>query len=268
MTTSRDIGRELRARRRKPLTPAPQGWDWGPRRPPQVAKAWIVLGLVLVAALVLAAMPPAGAGPAGKGVGQASPKTTTTTTTTTLPPPAPAPVVLEPMTLAPPPAPVEVEAEVAPVLPALVTPLRIDLASGHIPEWAWAGPARLSALGIAAMARAVGCTPAQAVIATAVGLAESGGRTDAVGDVSLMNSTWSYSAGVHQIRGLHREHGTYGTRDPQALLHDMVHNIRAMWEISNGCTNWQPWTMYTNGRWVERAEEAIWGVLQAEGVVR
>jgi hypothetical protein len=219
----------------------------------------LVLGLVVVAAVILASLPPAGAGPAAKGVG-AMP------TTTTMPPPPP--VVLEPQTLAPaPPAPVPVEVAL-PVLPALVTPLRIDLASGHIPEWAWAEPPRMSAVGIAAMARAVGCTPAQAVIATAVGLAESGGRTDAVGDVSLMNGTWSYSAGVHQIRGLHREHGTYGVRDPQALLHDMVHNIRSMWVISDGCTNWQPWTMYTNGRWVERAEEAIWGVLQSEGVVR
>jgi hypothetical protein len=222
----------------------------------------LVLGLVVLVAVIVASLPPAGAGPDGaKGVGEAIPKTTTTTTTTMPPPP-----VLEPQALAPPaPAPVVVT---PPVLPALVTPLRIDLASGHIPEWAWAEPPRMSAVGIAAMARAVGCTPAQAVIATAVGLAESGGRTDAVGDVSLMNDTWSYSAGVHQIRGLHREHGTYGVRDPQALLHDMVHNIRSMWVISDGCTNWQPWTMYTNGRWVERAEEAIWGVLQAEGVVR
>lgn len=262
MTTSQDIGRELRARRRaRAVRPSTPGWDWGPRRPPQHRRAWFVLGLVLVAAVVLAAMPPAGAGPAAKGVGEAGPKTTTTTTTTVPPP------VLEPMALVPPvpePAPAPVEVAPAPPAPAPIPQDGVQV-GGHLPEWAWVEPGRLSAAGLASMAMAVGCSPGQAVIAAAVALGESGGRTDAVGDTHLMNGVWSYSAGAWQIRGLHAEHGQGTTRDPQQLLHDMWRNARSMREISNGCTNWQPWTIWQIGRHNQHLASTIDAVLWLRG---
>ena len=223
-----------------------------------------MLGLLTVAAVILATLPPAGAGPDGaKGVGQATPKPTTTTTTTTTtmpPPPEPVPVpVLEPQTLAP--APVEV------ALPVFVVPTPQDgiAVGGHLPDWAWTEPGRLSPAGLASMAIAVGCTPGQSVMAASIALGESGGRTDAVGDVSLMNSTWSYSAGAWQVRGLHAEHNTYRTRDPQALLHDMWHNAKAMQEISNGCTNWQPWTVWQINRHVQHIPAVLDAVLWLRG---
>jgi hypothetical protein len=265
MTSSQDIGRELRARRRaRAVQPRTPGWDWGPRRPPQHRKAWLVLGLVVVVAVILASLPPAGAGPAAKGVGEAIPKTTTTTTTT-MPPPPPPPPVLEPQALAPappPPAPV-----VPPDLSGLLPPIPQDgiQVGGHLPDWAWTEPGRLSPAGLAAMAMAVGCSPGQAVIAAAVALGESGGRTDAVGDTHLMNGVWSYSAGAWQIRGLHAEHGQGTTRDPQQLLHDMWRNARSMQEISNGCTNWQPWTIWQIGKHNQHLASTVDAVLWLRG---
>jgi len=263
MRTSAEIGRDLRRARRNHNAPEVRA-----RRRRRVTSRRV--GVLLVAGSLILGLvatlpagaerpsltdPPAGAA-LGAGVEQITPGlpplhvleelAAATTTTTWIPAP---------------------EIQVSAASLALPPPVGLVITpGGDVPSWAWAEPGKLNAVGIAAMSMSVGCTPGQAVVATAVGLAESNGRTDAVGDVSLMNSTWSYSAGVHQIRGLHREHGTYGWRDPQALLHDMHHNVAAMFEISGGCRNWQPWTMFTNGRWVERLDEAISGVLVAEGV--
>ena len=204
MTTTHDIGRELRARRRaRAVQPRPPGWDWGPRRPPGARKAWLVLGLVVAVAVILASLPPAGAGPAAKGVG-AMP-----TTTTTMPPPPP---VLEPQALAPaPPEPAPVEVASAPGPHPLVF-------GGEVPAWAWAGDARLNAYGLTAIAMAAGCAPWQAVFAAAIAFGESNGRTDAVGDVALQDGTWGPSLGPWQVRSLWAENHTGGVRDGHALL--------------------------------------------------
>jgi len=180
--------------------------------------------------------------------------------------PPPPPPVLEPQTLAPaPPAPAPVPVEVA--LPVFVLPIPQDgiQVGGHLPDWAWTEPGRLSAAGLASMAMAVGCSPGQAALAAAIALGESGGRTDAVGDTHLTNGVWSYSAGAWQIRGLHAEHGKGTTRDPQQLLHDMWRNARSMQEISNGCTNWQPWTIWQIGRHNQHLASTVDAVLWLRG---
>ncbi len=104
----------------------------------------------------------------------------------------------------------------------------------------------LSPAAIYRLATDAGLTPAQAVVATAIALAESGGRTDAVGDTSLMNATWGPSVGLWQIRSLKADRGTGRARD-ETRLADPAFNARAMVEISGGGANWRPWSVYTSG---------------------
>jgi hypothetical protein len=103
-------------------------------------------------------------------------------------------------------------------------------------------PAQLYALAVGA-----GLSPAQATTATAVALAESGGRSDAVGDVGLQNATWGPSVGPWQIRSLKAQYGTGGPRDASRLT-DPAFNAQAMAQISGAGANFSPWTTYTSGK--------------------
>src|SRR5690606_7001013 len=97
---------------------------------------------------------------------------------------------------------------------------------------------------------------------------ESGGNSDALGDLKLADDKWGPSVGLWQIRSLHRERGTGGTRDQDALANP-AHNARAMATISAGGTNWQPWTVYTSGIYrqnLDAARAIVKGV--AEGQAR
>lgn len=104
----------------------------------------------------------------------------------------------------------------------------------------------LSPAAIYRLATDAGLTPAQAVVATAIALAESGGRTDAVGDTGLTDATWGPSVGLWQVRSLKAQTGTGQARDVSRLT-DPAFNARAMVEISGRGSNWRPWSVYTNG---------------------
>lgn len=251
MTSSRDVGDQMRqARRRRDQHRSAVGWVT-PRR---------VGTLILAGACVVgvAAAIPARA-ERGQLIGEAVGEAVSGIT-----PGLPPLEVLEQLaattTTAPSPAPVP---PVSPAVPTGPHPLTVG---SDVPPWAWDGPARLNARGLAAMAMAVGCAPWQAVFATAIALGESTGRTDAVGDTDLVDGTWSYSAGAWQIRGLHAQHGTGGTRDPQALLHNAWRNAVSMWEISDGCVNWRPWTVWRLNRHLQHLPAAVEGVLAVRGV--
>lgn len=114
----------------------------------------------------------------------------------------------------------------------------------------------LSATQIAGYARGAGLTDSAAVAtATAIALAESGGRTDAVGDLTLVTATWGPSVGLWQIRSVVTERGRRTSRDYDALF-DPAHNARAMVEISSGGTNWTPWSVYKSGVYSKYAQAA------------
>lgn len=106
--------------------------------------------------------------------------------------------------------------------------------------------ATLSAAQLYAINRQAGFDPASAVIMTAIQLGESGGRTDALGDVGLQTSTWGPSVGISQVRSLRGELGTGGTRD-QMRLTDPLFNARAAYTISSGGKKWGAWTVYNTG---------------------
>lgn len=111
-------------------------------------------------------------------------------------------------------------------------------------------------------ARAAGFDVANAVRATAIALAESGGRTNARGDLGLQTSKWGPSVGLMQIRTLTADTGTGRARDI-TRLDDPVANMRAAYEISSAGRDWTPWSTYKNGRWQQYLKQATAGAGQA-----
>lgn len=73
-------------------------------------------------------------------------------------------------------------------------------------------------------------------LAAAIAMAESGGVPGAI-----VRSSREYSVGLWQINT--KAHPEYSVND----LKDPLHNALAALQISNGGTNWQPWSAYTNG---------------------
>jgi hypothetical protein len=92
--------------------------------------------------------------------------------------------------------------------------------------------------------------------AYAISLAESGGRSNAKGDVSLQNEKWGPSVGLFQIRSL-KDWKKYNDpyRDASRLT-DPKYNIEAAWKKSNEGTNFKPWSAYTNGAFAKHLSEA------------
>jgi len=75
-------------------------------------------------------------------------------------------------------------------------------------------------------------------LAAAIAMAESGGVTNA-----LARSSREHSVGLWQINTM--VHTSYSPKD----MSNPFKNARAAFEISNGGTNWQPWTAYQNDRY-------------------
>lgn len=96
------------------------------------------------------------------------------------------------------------------------------------------------------LARNVGLSGERAIIAVAIAKAESGLNQAAVGDTALVDAKWGPSIGLWQVRSLKADKGTGRARDANRLA-DPVFNARAMFQISNGGTNWRPWSVYTSG---------------------
>lgn len=84
----------------------------------------------------------------------------------------------------------------------------------------------------------VGFSPEAAKIMAAIGMAESGGDPTA-----RANTQWEDSRGLYQINL--NAHPQYKSVD----LSDPYENAKAAYEVSNGGTNFGPWTMFTNGKY-------------------
>lgn len=96
------------------------------------------------------------------------------------------------------------------------------------------------------LARNAGLSPPAAATAAAVAEAESGGVTDAQGDVGLEDNQWGPSVGLWQIRSLKAQYGTGQPRDASRLT-DPSFNAASMASISGTGSNFKPWTTYTSG---------------------
>jgi hypothetical protein len=88
-------------------------------------------------------------------------------------------------------------------------------------------------------------------IAVAIAMAESSGKTCAVGDTALQTSVWGPSIGLFQIRSLKQQSGTGKVRDQQ-VNDDPETNVRhayAIWRESGG---WRPWSTWLHGTYKHR----------------
>ena len=163
----------------------------------------------------------------------------------------------------------------APIMGFLLSPLAPFWLSGRttIPVagaatgWQFSGAAdpslptsseRVSDAQRYALARTVGFTPEQAVIATAIAIAENG-----AGDPRAISST--DDVGVWQINRVHWER--FGGRD---ALYDPLRNAQAAFVV-HGMQGWAAWTTYRNDgyrQFLERARNAVAGAQQPEGPFR
>lgn len=113
----------------------------------------------------------------------------------------------------------------------------------------------MSAVDVAKVYAQAGFTGDALVQMVAIARGESGWSPGAQGDTSITTGTWGPSIGLSQIRSLNAQRGTGGWRDPERLS-DPLFNARAAFAISNGGTNFQPWTVYTAGIYQQYVEEA------------
>lgn len=103
----------------------------------------------------------------------------------------------------------------------------------------------ISDAAIASAARAQGLNPTNTAIAVAIALAESGGNTRAHNAVPPDNSYGLWQINMLGSMGPERRKQFGLTSNDQ--LYDPNVNAKAMSAISNGGTNWKPWTTYTRG---------------------
>lgn len=96
-------------------------------------------------------------------------------------------------------------------------------------------------------------------VAAAVAMAESGGYTDAVGDVDLVSAKWGPSVGLWQIRTL-TDPGAWGSADRVRdieQLRDPLFQAFAALTISKGGTDWTPWSVFNSGSYAAYLEHDI-----------
>jgi len=97
-----------------------------------------------------------------------------------------------------------------------------------------------------------GASGDQALIGTAVVLAESGGKTDAINVVGGSGpAKGSKDRGIWQINSYwHKDVSDADAFDPVKAT---VHAKR----ISSNWTNWTPWSVYTSGSWKSKADDVL-----------
>ena len=92
--------------------------------------------------------------------------------------------------------------------------------------------------------------------AYAVSIAESGGRSNAVGDEMLQNEKWGPSIGLFQIRSLKDWKKWNDPYRDAKRLPDPGYNTDAALKKSKRGSNWKPWTAYTQGSYLKHLAEA------------
>lgn len=111
----------------------------------------------------------------------------------------------------------------------------------------------MSAVDVAKVYAQAGFTGDALVTMVAIAKGESGWNPGAQGDLSIQGGGWGPSMGLSQIRSRPSDVG--GWRDPR-LLSDPVFNAKAAFAISNGGTNFSPWTVYSKGIYSQYVAEA------------
>ena len=99
---------------------------------------------------------------------------------------------------------------------------------------------------IAGHVAAGGFTGSDRVVAIAIVLAESRGRTDAVGDTTITTDVFGPSIGLFQIRSVKAQKGTGGVRDELANF-DPATNARHAHRIFLDAGGFTPWSTFNSG---------------------
>lgn len=108
--------------------------------------------------------------------------------------------------------------------------------------------ATLTAQQIYALARQAGFADGEGRIATAIALAESGGRTDAVGDTTITTGKWGPSVGLWQVRTLKAETGKGSVRDINWLLASPANQAKAAYQIRMGANGFKNWSVFSQNK--------------------
>lgn len=106
--------------------------------------------------------------------------------------------------------------------------------------------AKLKPADVFQLARQAGFSDVEARTMTAIAGAESGYRTDAVGDLALVSAKWGPSVGLWQIRTLIAETGKGTPRDINRLKGSVLFQAQAARSVYLA-QGYNAWTMYTNG---------------------
>lgn len=109
---------------------------------------------------------------------------------------------------------------------------------------------------IALCASKAGFTGTNLVIAVAIALAESNGNALAIGDAQL-DPYRSY--GLWQINS-HAHPNLIGLPANPSKWYDPFVNAKFAWKVSNGGSNWKPWSVYIHGTYNSRLTAAKAGV--------
>jgi hypothetical protein len=116
---------------------------------------------------------------------------------------------------------------------------------------------RLSASQIFTLLIDGGFSPDQARTMTAIAQAESARDPAAVGDVALQNNTFGPSVGLFQIRTVKAETGDGTDRDIELLTGDVRAQVQAAFNISDGGTNFRPWSTFNSGSFRKFLDEPL-----------
>jgi LysM repeat protein len=98
------------------------------------------------------------------------------------------------------------------------------------------------------------------VVGVAIVLAESAGRTDAIGDVALQNATFGPSVGLFQIRSLKADKGSGRTRDELANLDPATNARHARQIFLEAGSRFTPWSTFihdTHRQFLSRGRDAV-----------
>lgn len=109
----------------------------------------------------------------------------------------------------------------------------------------------LTAAQIAGYAINAGFPASSIQIATAIALAESSGNTQATN----YDTNGTVDLGLWQINSIHGYDST--------KLLQPAYNAQAAYDISSGGVNWNPWSTYTNGRYLSFMATALAGAQAA-----
>lgn len=127
----------------------------------------------------------------------------------------------------------------------------LDKASGDTK-----GMAGGSRAGLMKMLHAQGFRGKGLQTAFAVALAESGGRADAIGDVSLQTDKWGPSVGAFQIRSL-KDWKAYNDPYRDATrLKNATYNAKAAFVKSNQGKSFKGWSTFTSGSFAKFLDDA------------